>query len=398
MNFLKKFFGKSEKSNVNVPTPKGQSSDTANIEKDILSLENDEQSVREAAAKNLINAGAPAIEPLIKFIRRNIVWGKASEPIEVLAKIGALSVEPLIAVLKDEHEYMRRTAARMLGRIGDQRAVEPLIAALDDEDPGVCSSAANALDQLGWRADEGECGARYWTAKYLYSQGTGSENVRQGAADALKKIKWQPDKSPAGAAYWIVRNEWDKCVKIVLPAVKPLFITLQNPENTIQQAAANALVQIGKPAVDRLSGLLNEYFRWGFTDHSSLVLRINAAKVLGKIGDPRAINVLVKIGSEVERTLEHRRAAAEALGMIGEPAIGPLISGLSKNNASLQQLAAWGLGKIGDPRAVESLIPILSTEHYPHARTAAREALKSITGQDFGEDMTLWRQGLEKKE
>jgi HEAT repeat protein len=156
-------------------------------------------------------------------------------------------------------------------------------------------------------------------------------------------------------------------------------------------------VQIGEPAVDRLIALLNEHFKWSFTDSSSLVLRINAAKVLGKIGDSRSIKVLINMGSKVERTLDHRRAAAEALGMIGKPAIEPLILILQKDDANLQQLAAWGFGKIGDPCAVESLIPILSTKpfHYPHARSAAREALKSITGQDFGEDVARWQQWLE---
>ena len=397
MSFLKKLFSTNEKSNLNVSTKKGKSSYTATIEKHFIALKDQEQNVREAAAKNLINIGTPAIEPLIKFLRDNIVWGKAGDAIEVLVKIGTPAVEPLISMLKAKHEYMHQTAALMLGRIDDHRAVEPLIDAFDDEDPAVCSSAANTLDKLGWRADETECGARYWTAKHLYAQGIGSENVRQNAADELKEIKWQPDNSTSGAAYWIARSEWEKCVEISVQAVKPLFITLQNSDSTIQQAASNALVQIGEPAVDRLITLLNEYFKWSFTDNSSLVLRINTAKVLGKIGDPRAIKVLINMDSKVERALDHRRAAAEALGMVGEPAIEPLISTLQKDDADLQQLAAWGLGKIGGPRAVESLIPILSTKpfHYPHARSAAREALKSITGQDFGEDVARWQQWLE---
>ncbi len=189
MNFLKKLFSNGEKSNLKVPTKKQQTIDTTDIEKHIIALKDKEKSVREAAAKNLINIGAPAIEPLINFLRDNIVWGKAADGIEVLVKIGAATVEQHIAILKDEFGYMRQTAALMLDRIGDNQAVEPLIAALEDEDPEVCMSAANAHDKLGWRVDESECGARYWTAKYLYAQGTGSENVRHNAADALKKIK-----------------------------------------------------------------------------------------------------------------------------------------------------------------------------------------------------------------
>jgi HEAT repeat protein len=294
----------------------------------------------------LKNIGTPAIEPIIKLLRDNIVWGKAGDAIAVLVKIGTPAEEPLIEILKDEQEYMRQTAALMQGRIGDNRAVEPLIDALEDEDPVVCSSAADALDKLGWRANETECGARYWTAKDLYAQSTGSENVRQNGADALKEIKWHPDKSTAGAAYWIARNEWDKCAEIGVPAVKSLFITLQNSDRIIQQAAANVLMKIGELAADNLITLLNEYFKWSFTDSGSLVLRINAAKVLGKIGDPRAIKVLINMGAKVERTTDHRGAAAEALGIIEEPAIEPLISILQKDDANLQQLATWGLGKL----------------------------------------------------
>ncbi len=42
------------------------------------------------------------------------------------------AVEPLIAALKDEDEYVRRHAAEALGETNDPRAAEPLIAALED--------------------------------------------------------------------------------------------------------------------------------------------------------------------------------------------------------------------------------------------------------------------------
>jgi len=41
-------------------------------------------------------------------------------------------VSQLLA-LQDENEYVRRNAARALGKIGDLRAVEPLIQALGDK-------------------------------------------------------------------------------------------------------------------------------------------------------------------------------------------------------------------------------------------------------------------------
>ena len=58
------------------------------------------------------------------------------------------AVEPLIAALKDENEYVRQAAAEVLGKIGDARAVEPLIAALKDESFSVRAAAARALGEI----------------------------------------------------------------------------------------------------------------------------------------------------------------------------------------------------------------------------------------------------------
>ena len=55
---------------------------------------------------------------------------------EALPEIGAPTVEPLIAALKDQDKSVRRWAAWALCKIGDA-AIEPLIAALIDED-GAC--------------------------------------------------------------------------------------------------------------------------------------------------------------------------------------------------------------------------------------------------------------------
>ena len=89
-------------------------------------------------------------------------------------------------------------------------------------------------------------------------------------------------------------------------------------------------------------------------------------------------------------TWDHRRAAADALAMIGEPAVEPLIAALEKKDANLRQLAAWALGQIGDTRAVEPLIPVLSSRY--HDRAATRKALRAITGKDFGEDVGRWQE------
>jgi WD40 repeat protein len=199
-----------------------------------------------------------------------------------------------------------------------------------------------------------------------------------------------------------------------ISVVEAHIAALTDKDETVRTAAAEALTMIGAPAVEPLISLLDKYHRWSQTDTNSLQLRIEIANLLGKIGDPRAIKVLIEMGSarvftsdprraapgrvwvdssgKTERmeTWDHRSAAGDALARIGEPAVGPLIAALKDERADLRHLAAWALGKIGDTRAVEPLIPVLSS-HY-HDRAAAREALKAITGQDFGEDVDRWRE------
>ena len=55
----------------------------------------------------------------------------------------------LIRGLSDDNSYVRRTAAKALGHLGDKRAVDPLIEALSHYDYEVRLAAAEALGRLG---------------------------------------------------------------------------------------------------------------------------------------------------------------------------------------------------------------------------------------------------------
>ncbi len=399
MNILDNFFGKRKR-----------------LKELTANLYDDNHDVRKAAAKELdelgwqpdrdetgaaywvakkewgkcVQIGAPAVRLLLDSLESKDTWSRDQEEIiRTLGDIGSpQAVETLVAALNDDSKYRRESVTEAIGKIGGVRAVEALVSILEDESPSVRIKAIKALDHIGWQPDQKKVGVQYWTVKYLYWHGK-DEQVRQGAAESLRRTSWKPDASEAGAAYWIVRRQWDKCVEIGVPAVMPLFVTLQDSDENVREAAAEALEHIGKPAVDLLTSALDQHFSWAYTDASSLVLRITAAKVLGKIGDPRAIEVLIRMFHQSERTSEHKRAAADALAMIGEPAVEPLLAALAVKNQCDWQGVAWALGQIGDKRAVEPLINLLSS-HYSHHRKAAQEALKSITGQDFGEDVNRW--------
>jgi HEAT repeat protein len=127
--------------------------------------------------------GRPAVKQLIAAMDDDGNKSVQEKVFSALVKIGAPAVEPLIAVVKDTHSRGLRSAVAILGLIGDLRAVQTLVAALGERRDNVDIAAARALDHL----------------------------------------KWEPGSDEGGALYWIAREEWEKCVAIGLPAVKPLI-------------------------------------------------------------------------------------------------------------------------------------------------------------------------------
>ena len=103
--------------------------------------------------------------------------------------------------------------------------------------------------------------------------------------------------------------------------------------------------------------------------------RINAAVVLGKIGDPRAIEPLISALQDSDSDV--RQYVVEALGKIGDPrAIEPLIKVLNDSNEVMRKQATDSLSKFGTS-AVNPLIKALKDSH-EYTRKHATEALGKI--------------------
>ena len=272
-----------------------------------------------------------------------------------LGKIGdARAVDPLSAALKDNYSNVRHAAADALGRIGDARAVEPLIAALQD-----------------------------------------SFGVRGAAADALDKIGWRPRQDEIAAAYWAVKEGWDKCIEIGSPAVAPLVAVLKDSPYFVRRAAAQALGRIGDArAVAPLSTALKD---------GDWEVRAAAVGAMVKIGTPAVAALMVALE---DGDCNVRKQAAGALDEmdwrpgkdesgaaywiakkkwdkcieIGAPAVAALSAALQDSDHHVRKVAADGLGRIGDARAVEPLSAALkdSDDSDSNVRRAAVEALEKI--------------------
>lgn len=115
--------------------------------------------VRQAAAKALGSTRHPAAVSFLMEALRDPFWWyeremQAGDLFTAIEKLGAMAVEPLIEALKDNEGAVRKYAALLLGRIGDDRAIEPLGMALYDLHHDVGKSSAEALVNFGVRSFE----------------------------------------------------------------------------------------------------------------------------------------------------------------------------------------------------------------------------------------------------
>ena len=103
--------------------------------------------------------------------------------------------------------------------------------------------------------------------------------------------------------------------------------------------------------MDRAGGENFEYrYQWGDD-------RAMAIDALAEIADDRSIRILVKALQLESWTL--RRRVVRALERVGKPAVPYLIESLESGLWYVREGAAIALGSIGDPGAIEPLIKLL---------------------------------------
>ena len=138
-----------------------------------------------------------------------------------------------------------------------------------------------------------------------------------------------------------------------------------------------------------ISGFLREQIELLYA--TDVKERIDAVITLGNMGEEAepAVPFLVSLLSDFEgielqgipgrKNVNNtvRNEAIAALVKIGKPAVGPLIEKLTYKNSGIRKLVAWGLGAIGDNRAVEPLLVVTKDED-AGVRYRAVEALEKF--------------------
>jgi HEAT repeat protein len=154
------------------------------------------------------------------------------------------------------------------------------------------------------------------------------------------------------------------------------------------------LAEFGEPAV----GLLIKGLKNGDAG-----VRCGCAEALGRIGDARAVEPLIKrLGDRGQYEVREgwkliyaqtmATSCAKALGNIGDArAVEPLIELLTDRDPSHREAAMCALGKIGDERAIGPLIE-RTNDRYQGLSEIAGDVLNQLTGVNYYDDYERWKQ------
>jgi HEAT repeat protein len=162
-------------------------------------------------------------------------------------------------------------------------------------------------------------------------------------------------------------------------AAVSLVACLRDRELNVWREAADALVKIGKPAVEPLAGLIIEKSVHPLSFHSVKLALDEVQRVaidtLRKIGNEKAVERLIFALKDSQDTV--CEAIADALGKIGsEKTVKPLIVAFKESLPDCYEPFANALVKIGQP-AVNGLVAALKDENSDFRRRAA-ETLDKI--------------------
>jgi HEAT repeat protein len=324
----------------------------------IVALKEGGLNIREGAAHALGQIADPrAVAPLIvaaktessNYYSRDDAFSLRKTAVVALGKIGdARTVEPLIAATHDGHEDVRYEAKRALERIANPEAVEGLLVALKK-----------------YSADENVCRA------VLHSLGTIGDPL---AVEPLTEILRNRCSAVRGTSAWALGQIGD------IRAVESLIAAFKEGDTYLQRSAAFALGQIGDGrAVQPLIAALKE------GDDERLKC---AAEALGNIANTHAIAPLVEVLGNSDALMRGDtipfvgRVVADALDKlgwqpgqdesgaaycvvrgqwercieIGKPSVAPLMAALKEWDEDSRSAAVKALMRIGDVRAVGSLI------------------------------------------
>ncbi|MFC1934775.1 HEAT repeat domain-containing protein [Chloroflexota bacterium] len=298
--------------------------------------------------------------------------------------------------------------------IGQEKAAASLIDALANDNEVVCKSAIEVLGEFDPDIEgivpalEQQLRNESITIRRVTSEALlGMGQVEEIAVPLFIKMLDDPDpKIRMDAAKFLGLAECD--AGYVVPI---LMESLEDTHHMVACSAAESLRGLGQAAFGAIPNIINAMLRSYYNEESEEV-NINhcLARALENIsGSDDVATTLLNEALESEDS-EIREKAAIALRDIGTGADGSvksLIAALEDEEFHVFWQAAMALGEIG-PEAIDAIPPLIeSMERRSYRLTEKQieefsfvevEALRKITGKDFGNDVGRWREWWEQQQ
>ncbi|MDR7541604.1 MAG: HEAT repeat domain-containing protein [Armatimonadota bacterium] len=284
--------------------------------------------------------------------------GKLDAP-EAPAPVVAEAIDALSRILDDPDEYVRKSAVHALGRLRarDPRALEGIRFALGDRSEQVVQEAVTQVQQA---ADA-------------------------GAVDGLIRVLGRRERTLQNAASQAL-------VRIGAPAVRPLLETFK--DRNLRRRVHNQVLRI----IEDIKGRAVEPLLGALEDENQYV-RAYAVALLGRLGDERAVEPLVRLfltDARLQETVVNTLPRLEERGVLEAPsgdrdvqlpkevaaafrklastpeALQALLAAVAGGNPKVRKFALRALFEVEGARARETLLGLLRDEDAEVQRLAIR--------------------------
>jgi HEAT repeat protein len=280
-----------------------------------------------------------SIETLVSELTHEEDWRRMRATAACVAG-GPRAVQALIEALRSGTVNLKKEAASMLARMKDPQAGVALVGLLEHEDAAVRQAGATALEQMAGVLDT-------------------------ETAAALVALLPKSHDEPS-------RQLMKHLIGAIPTAVMPLCEMLKHPDEEAQMAAATMLDQLLDPrSVDAFIEALGR--------PAVRHIAVGTLKKLGAIREriDRLFDSLRAVEGASERE-EARMSTVIDLLSLGRPSVEILIEYLEDDDWVVREAAADLLGKIGDVRAVEPLMKRLEYDKDTGVKELAIKALGLI--------------------
>ncbi len=168
-----------------------------------------------------------------------------------LEELGEEAIEPLVTLLHDESDAIRRIAAFTLGKIQSERSIDPLVEALGDVSIDVRKTSAQALNRIGAPAVKSLVRAlSHYEKNVRASAVMAIEKIGAVAIDDLIKTFYSDVKDARASAVWALEKIGPACIPKVLELI-------YSDIKDVRECSYWTLSRLGKPALEELAKFWN---------------------------------------------------------------------------------------------------------------------------------------------